>query len=328
VNSIPGIFAALAAGLLSFLSPCVLPLIPSYLSILSGASVKELRGQEDGGTTSRSIKSSPWRSSLLRSTLIRSLAFVAGFTVLFVVLGVLLSSSAAMLGGASRTVSIIAGTVVIVLGLNVMLDFAAFLRFEARVHKTKRPQSAVGAFLFGMAFAAGWSPCVGPLLASILALAGSGAPGRAALLLFFYSLGLGLPFIAFGLFFGRLEGLLGALKRHMKAVKIVSGGFLVIVGFAMILGTLQSLNGLMLRTSYSVANFAETNPGIAQWGATLLYGLIALAFGFIKLRRGASRPIFAPILGIALFAILAILEATGVIHSLAALASWFTFQGI
>lgn len=317
--NVPGIFAALGAGLLSFLSPCVLPLIPSYLSMLTGSSVTELRGNGEG---------SPGAAGVGRLSIAgRSIAFVAGFTVVFVVLGVVLSSSAAMLGGASRTVSIVAGAVIVVLGLNVIFDFAKFLNFEARVHSGKKPAGLVGSFLFGTAFAAGWSPCVGPLLASILALAGSGAPGRAALLLTVYSLGLGLPFLAFGLFFARLEGVLGAIKRHMGAVKLVSGAFLILVGVAMLLGTLQGLNGVFLRWAYGLAEFQQRSSAAAR---TIMIAVYIVASGLgptIALLR--RKPLLRPsiLVPAALFLVLAILESLRILSTLGLLSSWLLYQG-
>ncbi|GHV64291.1 hypothetical protein AGMMS49587_16380 [Spirochaetia bacterium] len=163
------IFLAFAAGLLSFLSPCVLPIIPSYLCIIGGV-----------------------RSHLVAGTV----SFILGFSAVFIVLSILLSTTLFLLGGISRYITIAAGIIVIILGLNVIFDFLSFLNYEKRFHLNKRPRGIAGTFLAGAAFGAGWTPCVGPILGSILLLAGqSGKTATAALYLAVYSAGLGLPFL-------------------------------------------------------------------------------------------------------------------------------------
>ena len=187
--SLPGIFGAGLAGLLSFLSPCVLPLIPVYLSFISGESLTEIREAKKG------------RLRLF----LRSLAFVAGFTVVFVLLAILFGSGARFIGSSiPRIVMRAAGGVVIVLGVNMIFDFIPFLRNQLKMQTSRainKPTSENSAeqsgssfggaavrffkaFLFGMLFAAGWSPCIGPILSSILIFAAqSGNAGQAALLL-------------------------------------------------------------------------------------------------------------------------------------------------
>jgi len=179
------LFIALAAGLASFLSPCVFPVIPSYLSYIGGLTLNELESS---------------RKARVMLT-VNSLLFVLGFTAVFTLLGVFFSGVGMALSGISRTVNIAAGTVVIILGLNFMFDFWKLLNMERRFHFSKRPAGAAGSLLLGMAFGAGWTPCIGPILASILFLAGSSEEvGKGALLLLVYSFGLGLPFILAGVF--------------------------------------------------------------------------------------------------------------------------------
>ncbi len=225
MTDVPGLFAALAAGLLSFLSPCVLPLIPVYLSFISGESVEALRGAR--------------RRWVLLG---RSATFVAGFTVVFVALALAFGGGMGLVGmGSSRAVmralTRVAGVVVILLAINILFDFIPFLRFERRA--SPRASGRIGAlraFLIGMAFAAGWTPCVGPILSSILLYAGNGGSAfRAAMLLAAYSAGLGIPFILSGLFLDRALPLLNLLKRHMRAIKIVSAVLLIALAIPLLL---------------------------------------------------------------------------------------------
>jgi cytochrome c biogenesis protein CcdA len=184
---------AFVAGLLSFLSPCVLPLIPSYLSFVSGVSFKDLG---EAGAVRWMILS-------------RTVFFVAGFTIVFVALGILFSGPALLFSNASRWINFGAGLVVVLLGINIAFDLVGALNVERRFHTTRRPTGYLGAILVGMAFGAGWSPCIGPILASILFLAGTqGEAGRAAILLLVYSLGLGLPFLVTGAAFTRVSAYL------------------------------------------------------------------------------------------------------------------------
>jgi cytochrome c-type biogenesis protein len=335
MGEIPGAFAALAAGLLSFLSPCVLPLVPSYLAMLAGTTVRELRGVTGGvggdemasGNEIDTRGHDRGRSRVF----VRSIAFVAGFSVVFMVLGLAFSRATAMIGGTSRTIALIAGAVVILLGLNILFDFFKVLNLERRFRLGKRPQGFFSAFLFGAAFGAGWSPCVGPMLASILLLAGRGSTAKAATLLGVYSLGLGLPFLAAGFFFGKIEGVMVALKRRMREVKIVSGLLLVLIGLSMIGGDFTRLSGQFARLGYAIQAFTESHAGTYRILSTMVYGAIAalfFPFVFFRGKRGstAKRAVAA---GIALAAAaLACLEALGAFNSARLLASWLLFQGI
>jgi len=328
MNDIPGFLAAFAAGLLSFLSPCVLPLIPSYLSFLTGTELGGLREGHDNAID-------PHQK---RRTLTRSLSFSLGFTFVFVVLGIVLSSSSAMMGGAARTWGRIAGIVIILLGLNVAFDFLKFMNREFRFHAASRPKGPFGAFLFGAAFAAGWSPCVGPILASILLLAGSGSNARALILLSLYSLGLAVPFMLTGIFFGRMESLLKMLKKHMSAVKIISGAFLVLIGASMALGTFQGINSFLAKTAYGLSDLTETHAAKVRLVFSLGYvvlALLPLVVAFLGRKNHQqvaggksswSRPkVLIPVL---VFIILLFAEASGTITSAEIISSWLLFQGI
>jgi cytochrome c-type biogenesis protein len=239
-----GILAALAAGLLSFLSPCVLPLIPGYLSFVSGYGLADIRS---GGARPAVFK--------------RTLAFVAGFTIVFVALGLLLSGATILIGGLSRTITIVAGILIAILGLNLVFDFIKLLDLEARFHVAEKPRGFFGAFLIGVSFAAGWSPCIGPILASILVYASQeGSALRSIVLLSAYSIGLAAPFLAVGLFFDRLGPLMAWFKKHALGVRVVSGLLLVALGASMALGKLGAVSGAAVRWGQTLAESAQNAP--------------------------------------------------------------------
>ncbi|MFW5842418.1 MAG: cytochrome c biogenesis CcdA family protein, partial [Spirochaetota bacterium] len=215
MTAAPGFGLAFAAGLLSFLSPCILPLIPSYLSYIGGASLAELQ------------QSLPRRSE----TVGRTLLFVLGFSVVFVVLGLLAGTSGFLIGGTSRIIGLVAGGIVVLLGLNIIFDFWKTLNIERKFHFSSKPRGYAGSVAIGMAFGAGWTPCIGPILAGILFLAGrSGNAATGTALLLVYSLGLGVPFLIAGAFFPQFLKALSGLKRHLETIRIVSGAFLVGIG--------------------------------------------------------------------------------------------------
>ncbi len=309
----PGILLALGAGLLSFLSPCVLPLIPGYISFISGTGAADAAG----GTVPR------------RAVLARTAAFVLGFTAVFTVLGMVFGGGALLLGGAARNITTVAGIVIVLFGLNTLFDFLKFLNAEKRAHPTERPRGLGGAFLVGLAFGAGWSPCVGPILASILLFAGrSGNPGAAATLLAVYSLGLALPFLAAGAFLDRMRPVLDWFKRRGREVRIVSGSMLVLLGLGMALGRLADLNGVLSRAGFGLAAFAGSNPAGARAAALAAYGLLAVPAILVPRLRG--RPFLRPgrLVFLAVLAAAALGETLGWWSGVSTLSGWLLFQGI
>lgn len=229
-----GFAAAFAAGVVSFLSPCVLPLIPAYLSFITGLTTAELSRGED----------------VWKRVLGPALLFVAGFGLVFVALGASASVIGNFLVSYRDIIEKVAGAAVVLFGV-LMLGVlrVPWLYGEHRMELGRTRTFGRGAaFVLGMAFAAGWTPCVGPILGSILALAGSsGDVAQGALLLLAYSAGLGVPFIAVALLFGRLTPLLRWLGRHALSINRVAGVVLIVVGLFIFTGRLAVL-GTWLNT--------------------------------------------------------------------------------
>lgn len=225
--------AALLAGLLSFASPCVLPLVPPYLGFLAGVTFDELSAGEGRALT--------WRVART------ALAFVLGFTTVFVALGASASAVSGFVSAHAGWLSKVAGAIIVLFGLHVMGVLRIPLLYrEARVQVAARPASLAGAYLVGLAFAFGWSPCVGPVLAAILTVAAAKEQvWEGAALLTVYALGIGVPFLAAALFAGPFLRLLKRMRRHMRAVELAMGGLLVATGLLIMSGSFQEI-GLWL----------------------------------------------------------------------------------
>jgi cytochrome c-type biogenesis protein len=219
------LLAAFIAGFVSFISPCVLPLIPGYISFVSGASLEDMRGRQ---------------RAMQGHVLITSLAFVAGFSLVFIVLGATASAIGQFIGAKLRLLSQIAGVIIIIFGLHMMGVFRlAFLDAEKRAQMQRKPAGPLGAFLVGLAFAFGWTPCIGPILTGILLVAGSRETiGEGVLLLTVYSLGLGIPFILTSLAIDRFFSVAARIRRHYRAIELGSGGLLVAIGVLILTGQL------------------------------------------------------------------------------------------
>ena len=212
--------AAFVAGVLSFISPCVLPLIPGYVSFVSGVSLEEMRG---GGAAAGASR---------RQVLITSLAFVLGFSLVFVALGASASAVGKFLFSKLPLLEKIAGAVIVVFGLHTMGVFRiAALETEKRVQTQKRPAGPLGAVLVGIAFAFGWTPCIGPILGGILVVAGAKETVReGVVLLAAYSLGLAIPFLLTSIAIDRFFAVTRRIRMHYHAIEMVSGALLVAVG--------------------------------------------------------------------------------------------------
>ena len=232
-----GFGAAFLAGVLSFASPCVLPIVPPYLAYLTGLSFDQIR--ENGR-----------EPAVARRIVMSSAAFVLGFTTVFIALG----ATASLVGQAVAewfdTLSIIAGVVIILMGLHFLGLFRlALLYREARVEVAKKPAGPLGAYVMGLAFAFGWTPCVGPVLAAILFVAGSQETAlRGAALLASYSLGIGLPFLLAAAFATRFLAWAARFRRHMATVEKVMGGALVLTGILFVTGQMTTISYWLLET--------------------------------------------------------------------------------
>jgi cytochrome c-type biogenesis protein len=223
--------AAFAAGLLSFFSPCVLPLIPAYFSFITGMTLDELTQNYDTGIRTR--------------VLISTSAFILGFSTVFVLLG----ASASFLGGLTYAyrdyIRIAGGIIIIVLGIHLTgLIRIPALEFEKRIHLKSKPLNIFGTFLVGMAFGAGWSPCTGPQLGSILAIAmGKETITQGVVLLAIYSAGLAIPFMIISVFVNYLLVFVKKATRFMKVFNVVAGSILILAGCLLLANKLYLLTG-------------------------------------------------------------------------------------
>jgi cytochrome c-type biogenesis protein len=224
------LLAAFGAGLLSFISPCVLPLIPGYLSYISGMSLDEMRGTGSGGTVGAVAVAAP--PDARRRVVLASLAFILGFSIVFVSLGASASAIGRFMMARLDVLGRIAGAIIIIFGLHTMgILRIEWLYQEKRVQTNKRPAGFVGAMLVGIAFAFGWTPCIGPILAGILAIAATqDTIGNGVRLLSAYSLGLAVPFFATALAINRFFAAFAKIRRHYHKIELASGALLIVIG--------------------------------------------------------------------------------------------------
>lgn len=227
--------AALLAGLLSFVSPCVLPLVPAYISFMTGVSVTSMRTQQESGVR--------WQVAL------HSLFFVLGFSTIFIALGASATFLSGLLLRHMQILAQVGGGLIILFGLHYMGLFRiALLNQEARFNPQKKPPGLWGAYLIGLAFAFGWTPCVGPILAGILAIAGTQENVQQGIfLLTVYSAGLGIPFILAGLAINHFFHFFTRIRSHLHRIEMVSGGLLVAVGLMIVLGSFNQLSIWLLQ---------------------------------------------------------------------------------
>lgn len=227
------VLLAFAGGMLSFLSPCVLPLVPGYLSLMSGVSTTQLATATKADTR-----------ALLRATLL----FVAGFTVVFVALGAGASAIGQTLLRHQQALSKAAGVLVILMGLFLAGAIApGALQRERRFHVLPDRLGVFAPPLMGMAFAFGWTPCIGPILSVVLAAAATTSTlGKGIALLVAYSIGLAVPFVAAGVAFGRLTSVFGWVKRHFRAINVTAGAILVVFGVLLFTGRLGRVSAVLI----------------------------------------------------------------------------------
>jgi len=221
---------AFAAGVISFLSPCVLPLVPGYLSIISGFSLDQLKADSE--------------ARLKRSVVKNSIMFIIGFSITFITMGASASWLGQLLSTQKPLFSRIAGIVLIIFGLHLLGVFRINLLYrDKRFHSVSTPRSALGALVLGLAFAFGWSPCIGPILATILTIAGTRETVmQGVFLLAIYSLGLGVPFLLTSLGLNRFLAFYSRFKRHFHAVELASGALVATIGVLIFTNNLTRFN--------------------------------------------------------------------------------------
>ncbi|MBL6930214.1 MAG: cytochrome c biogenesis protein CcdA [Rhodospirillales bacterium] len=235
---------ALSAGLLSFFSPCVLPLIPAYLCFLGGASLDELTAE--GGVDKQVSK----------RVFVSAFFFVTGFATIFILMGASATALSRVIFQYIDTLSYIAGVVIVLFGLHYMGLFRiGFLNFEKRFHFENKPSGVVGSYVLGLAFAFGWTPCVGPILATILMVAaGSDSILYGTSLLSVYAAGIGVPFLIAALAVKPFMGFMARFRKHMHKVEITIGILLVITGVAIFTGSLADASQWLLETFPAFSN--------------------------------------------------------------------------
>jgi len=223
MTGLPLPIAAFLAGLVSFLSPCVLPLVPGYVSLISGVGVDQLKTQE---------------SQLLRKVMLNSIAFILGFSVVIIGLGAVATEVSQVLSRYRSTLAQVAGIVIILFGLHLTGVFKIkALYTDARLHSVKGGSTAWGAFVIGFAFAFGWTPCVGPVLTVILTFAAAqDSITKGVALLAIYSMGLAVPFLLTALGVERFLKFYSRFRAHMHAIEVASGALLVALGVLLVIG--------------------------------------------------------------------------------------------
>ncbi len=223
MSSLPLPILAFFAGLVSFLSPCVLPLVPGYVSMISGAGVEELKSPQ---------------GQLMRRVMVNSVGFIFGFSVVFITLGAISTGIGQLAAQYKHTLSIVAGVVVIVFGLHLTGIFQIkWLLQDTRLHNVKGSSTLIGSFVIGFAFAFGWTPCLGPILSLILGFASQeNTVVKGILLLTVYSLGLAVPFLLTSLLMERFLKFYSRFRSHMHALEIASGGLMIALGVLLVIG--------------------------------------------------------------------------------------------
>lgn len=228
------VLVALTAGLISFLSPCILPMIPSYLAFITGISLEEL-------SQDKNLK------KVRKSVIANSLFFILGFSILFIAMGASATFIGKFLAKNIRWFEIIGGSLVVILGLHFAGLFKLkFLEREKKIHLEKKPLGYVGTVLVGMAFGAGWTPCVGPILGSILTMAAATQNvAKGVILLISYSIGLGIPFLLTGLLIHKFFEYFKTIRKYFRVITLVGGILLVIIGLLLITGYFTTISSFL-----------------------------------------------------------------------------------
>jgi len=235
-----GFFTAFFAGILSFISPCVLPIVPGYLSFISGVSLEDLTSKES-------------RRSVINRVIVNSVFFIIGFSIIFIAMGASATLVGMFLREYYRTFEIVGGALIAALGVVMILQtfgmvYVPFLNYEKRIQVESRKFGILSSFIVGFFFGFGWTPCIGPILGAVLALASEqDTVGKGMALLGSYSLGLGIPFLLTSLSLNGFFVLFRRIRRYMKAIEITAGLLLVVIGLLMVTDSLTIIASLLTR---------------------------------------------------------------------------------
>lgn len=305
------IFVAFLAGLISFLSPCIFPIIPSYIGYIGAATY------DDG------FKRNKGALPLI-------LAFIAGFTIVFSIMGIAFSTLGFAFKNYALIISRVSGLLVIILGLNSIFSFISFLDYEKKASFKIKQKGFFSSLILGMAFGAGWSPCIGPILASILFLAGNSATLlNGTVLLLFFSMGLGIPFLLSGLFISGFREKSKGIKKHMNKIKIFSGILIVLIGISIFFNKLSNINIILNQTAVQFANWYsiyETPYNIITGTILLIITALLIVKNSKKIREG--KKVLVSTIFTVILLMLAISSYSGIINWGEVMGSYLSFQGI
>ena len=305
------IFIAFLAGIISFLSPCIFPIIPSYIGYIGAATYDEGYKRNRGAFP-------------------LIIAFILGFTIVFTVMGVAFSTLGFAFKNYSIIITRVSGILVILLGLNSVFNFIKFLDYEKKVTFRSKNKGFISSLILGMAFGAGWSPCIGPILASILFLAGNSSTLLSGIiLLLFFSLGLGIPFLLSGLFIASFREKSKGIKKHLGKIKVISGIFIIFIGVFIFFNKLSNLNIILYQAANSFSVWYEVNTALFNT-VTGIINLIFVALLILKVLKNikSDKRVLIPIIFTVLFSALSITSFFGTINWGNIILTYLTFQGI
>ena len=307
------------AGVLSFLSPCVLPLIPSFFGFL-GSKINN-----ENNDTSSTLLLNRW------ILVFHTLGFVFGFVLLFAILGLVFSGSAMLLSGAQGSIQIVSGVLVLLFAFHTWFNLFPFLQYEKKLNLLGKTSGFFGSFLAGAAFGAGWTPCIGPILASILFFAAvSGEPLVGMVYLGVYGLGLGLPFIFMSLFFQKNSRVFDYLRSHQKQVKFLSGLLLFLMGIFIITGQTLVFASWLPTLGFQIERWVQQSPEQSKHLGLVILGVVTLMVIVIGLYQKSKKHFTRFfILGlISLLSVGIVLQSIDHFNLVLLLARWIQFQGI
>lgn len=300
---------AFIAGIVSFLSPCIFPLIPSYLGFIGAATYDQGFKRNKGG-------------------IFTILSFILGFTIIFMIMGILFSTLGVVLQKYSIIINRVSGSIVTILGLNIIFSFIKFLDYEKKPEIKVKNKNIFTSLLIGMAFGAGWSPCIGPILASILFLAGNSSTYLdGVMLLISYSIGLGIPFFISGVFISKFQDKTRFIKKNLSKIRVLSGVLLILIGLLIFSGKLWNINELLSKTAIGFSKIYDSFTVVinAILGVLLLLPLLNIK-KIIEWQNSTKKNVTIAIISVML--IISILSFSGFINWKLLVNNYLSFQGI